>query len=263
MAISKWLLGGLGLMLGGPIGALIGVAAGWLWETVEGAADSGEEQEDSSYDADNEDSAGGSWRSSCSRLTGGDVRVSLLVLMACVMKADGKVLKSEVAFVKPYLIKLFGEEEALQALKLLKALLDRDIDVAKVCGQIRDSVNYSTRLELVHLLLELANADGDFDSREEALIAQIVAGTGISRPDYDSLVALYRRGKEKDWAYKALEISPSATNDEVRKAYRRMAMKYHPDKVTGAAAEVRERATEKFRAVKEAYEHIKTLRGMN
>ena len=74
---------------------------------------------------------------------------------------------------------------------------------------------------------------------------------------------MYKRGKESDWAYKVLEIDSSATDDEVKKAYRRMAMKYHPDKVTDAAAEMRERATEKFRAVKEAYEHIKSLRGMN
>ena len=255
MAFSKWLLGGLGFMLGGPIGALIGVAAGYLLGIIKEASDDDDEQEDDSYNADYEESR--------SRVTGGDVRVALLVLMACVMKADGRVLKAEVAFVKPWLIKLFGEEGALQALKLLKALLGQDIDVEKVCAQIRDGVNYSTRLEMVHLLLELANSDGEFSLSEENVIARIVAGIGVSHADYESLAALYKRGKESDWAYKVLEIDSSATDDEVKKAYRRMAMKYHPDKVTDAAAEMRERATEKFRAVKEAYEHIKSLRGMN
>ena len=95
-------------MLGGPIGALIGVAAGYLLGIIKEASDDDDEQEDDSYNADYEESR--------SRVTGGDVRVALLVLMACVMKADGRVLKAEVAFVKPWLIKLFGEEGALQAL---------------------------------------------------------------------------------------------------------------------------------------------------
>ncbi|MBQ3914155.1 MAG: DnaJ domain-containing protein [Paludibacteraceae bacterium] len=73
---------------------------------------------------------------------------------------------------------------------------------------------------------------------------------------------MYQKSKDPNWAYVALEIEPGATNDEVKKAYRRMAMKYHPDKVAGAGEEMREKATEKFRAINEAYEHIKSQRGI-
>jgi DnaJ like chaperone protein len=83
---------------------------------------------------------------------------------------------------------------------------------------------------------------------------------GIQHADYQSLLALYQRQKDANWAYTALEISPSATNEEVKKAYRRMAMKYHPDKVANAGEEIRNQATEKFRGINEAYEYIKAQR---
>jgi len=185
------------------------------------------------------------------------------VLIACVMKADGKVLKSEVAYIKPYLLKIFGEEDkALQALQILKKLLNYNIDSKKISGQVKSRINYSTRLQMMHLLIGLAYADGDFDVREEEVLKRIAAEIGVTEADYGSLAASYKKDTDKDWAYKVLEISPSATDDEVKKAYRRMAMKYHPDKVTDAAEEMRTQAAEKFRAVKEAYEQIKSARGM-
>ena len=84
----------------------------------------------------------------------------------------------------------------------------------------------------------------------------------LQSADYQSILALYQRHKDRNWAYTALEISPTATDEEVKKAYRRMAMKYHPDKVANACEEIRKQATEKFRGVNEAYEHIKQQRGL-
>ncbi|MCR5140251.1 MAG: DnaJ domain-containing protein [Bacteroidaceae bacterium] len=112
------------------------------------------------------------------------------------------------------------------------------------------------------MLLDLANADGDFDPREQGVIEQIALNLYITTADYNSLAALYQKAKDPNWAYTVLEIDPSATDDEVKKAYRRMALKYHPDKVTGAGEEVVKKATEKFRAAGEAYEAIKSARGM-
>lgn len=247
MSKAKWILGGLGFVLGGPIGALIGVALGALYD---GFVDDEIVEPDTSTDQTNQST------------TAGDVNISFLVLIACVMKADGRVLKSEVNFIKPYLVRLYGEQGARQALQLLKNLLQKDIDYVSVCTQIKQHVNYSTRLEIVHLLLDLANADGDFAAAEQAVIQRIGALLGITPDDYNALEALYKKTKDPNWAYTALEIEPSATDEEVKKAYRRMAMKYHPDKVANAGEQVRQKATEKFRAINEAYEHIKLLRNI-
>jgi len=110
--------------------------------------------------------------------------------------------------------------------------------------------------------LDLANSDGDFAEQEQAIIEQIAAGMGVKPKDVESMAAMYRKTKDPNWAYTALEITPSASDEEVKKAYRRMAMKYHPDKVATAGEEIKQQATAKFRTINEAYEHIKLLRGI-
>lgn len=247
MAVGKWLLGGLGFVLGGPIGALMGFFIGWAFEDKK-VLPSGE-------------TGGGGRRYTTQRPTQGDIHVSILVLIAAVMKADGHIRKAELDVVKQYLLRNYGEEQAKQALRVLKGLLEQNIDVMAVTAQIRQNVNYSLRLQIVHFLLDIANADEDFAKEEETIIVQIAAGLSISDSDMRSLFSLYRR-QDPEWAYKALEIEKSATDEEVKKAYRRMAMKYHPDKVGNVGEDIKNKATEKFRAINTAYETIKAERGM-
>jgi DnaJ like chaperone protein len=247
MSAGKWILGTLGFVVGGPIGSIIGVLIALLFEK------SGSDDQTSSHT---------SGTSRAQRTTAGDVRVSIIVLIACVIKSDGQVLKSEINYIKPFLLRTFGEAGAKQALLLLKELLKQDIDAKAVAQQIGQHINYSTRLELVHLLLAVANADGEIHALELQTISSIAGYMSIQDADYQSILALYQRRKDTNWAYTALEITPSATNEEVKKAYRRMAMKYHPDKVANAGEEIRQQATDKFRAINEAYEHIKQQRGL-
>lgn len=254
MSASKWIFGGLGFVLGGPIGALIGVFVASMFESASNIL-----QSNSSNDTSNTPPYS-SRRTT--RTTQGDISVSIIVLLACVIKADGRILKSEINSIKPFLIRNFGEEGAKQALQLLKQLLNQNINPAEVAAQIRQYVNYSVRLELIHLLLEVAKADGEVADSECQVIETIAISMGISTADYQSLLSLYRKQQDANWAYTALEIEPTATDEEVKKAYRRMAMKYHPDKVANAGENIRQQATDKFRAINEAYEHIKSLRGL-
>ncbi len=247
MSIGKWILGGLGFAVGGPIGALIGVMVASAFESGKHIVDA---QQDTFSSRRKQ------------RVTQGDVRVSIIVLIACVIKADGRVMKSEISFVKPFLVRNFGEEKAKQALQMLKELLTKELDYIAIAQQIGANVNYSTRLELVNLLLQVANSDGEIDPHELSIIEQIYRQMYIQDADYQSILALYQRNKNVNWAYTALEITPAATDEEVKKAYRRMAMKYHPDKVANAGEEIRQQATDKFRGINEAYETIKKQRGL-
>ena len=248
MSLGKWILGGLGFVIGGPIGALIGVYIASMLDESKNTLNDNESARTMNYGR-------------C-RATQGDISVSIIVLLACVIKADGRVLKAEINYIKPFLLRTFGEEQAKQALALLKQLLNEHIDPVAVSRQMAQYINYSTRLELVRLLLEVSNSDGDIAPQELNVIEIIATNMAVQQADYHSLLALYQRHKDVNWAYTALEISPSATNDEVKKAYRRMAMKYHPDKVANAGEELRKQATDKFRGINEAYEHIKKQRGM-
>ena len=242
-SLGKWIGGGLGWAFGGPIGALIGFTLGSMF--------------DGTQISSTMTSIGSS------HTTEGDFKMSLLVLMACIMKADGHVDKAELAVVKKFLVSNFGEQGALDALHILKNLLEQDINEGEVAMQISQNLNYSSKLELLHLLFNIAYADGEVVASEMATIQRIASIFRIDRLDFESVKAPYMKLVDRDWAYKSLEIEPTATNDEIKKAYRNMAKKYHPDKVNDLGEDVKKSATEKVRSVNEAYENLKTQRGMN
>lgn len=237
---GKWLAGGLGLVLGGPMGAIIGFALGSMFE---GGSTTSSRQ--STYNRPSRNT------------TEGDFKMSLLVMIACVMKADGNVQKAELNVVKRFLVTNFGEEGALEALQILKRILDQPLNEREMAMQINQFMNYSAKLQLVHFLFDVAFSDGHVNEAELKVIQTIASVFRITAADFESLKAPYVKNVDKDWAYKALEIEPSASIDEIKKAYRRMAMKYHPDKVNSLGEDVKKSATEKFRGINEAYEQLK------
>ena len=190
----------------------------------------------------------------------GDFGMSLLVLIAAVMKADSKVVSAELDYVKNFFVRQFGDASAKQALLILRDLLKKDIPVSDVCAQIRMNMDYSSRLQLLHLLFNLSVIDTSIHPAELSILEKISTNLGISATDYLSIRNMFV--PETDSAYKILEVDPSASNDEVKKAYRQMAMKYHPDKVGHLGEEFRKTADEKFKAVNEAWERIKRERNI-
>jgi len=234
---AKWIGGGLGLMMGGPIGALVGFTLGALFDGKDNAFISSQKKSAES-----------------------DFKMSLLVLIACVMKADGEPKKSELDVVKRFLMANFGEQGALDALKILKELLTREINALEMARQINVRMNYSSKLELLHLLFHIAYADGEVSPRELNLLQHISAALGISTLDFNSIRAPYTKTQDVNWTYKVLEIEPTATNDEIKKAYRKMAMKYHPDKLNSLGEELKKAGEEKFKSVKDAYDSLKKQR---
>lgn len=248
---TKWITGGLGFVLGGPIGGLIGFAIGSLIDGSAQLVNYGEYQEQTRRGTN-----------PYSRTAEGDFKMSLLVLIACVMKADGSPKKQELDVAKRFLLANFGEEGALEALQILKNLLRQDINDVEVARQINYAMNYASKLELIHLLFEIAYADGAENQYELTVIQRISWNLGVSNLDFDALKAPYNRTKDVNWAYAALELKPTATDDEIKKAYRTMAKKYHPDTVANLGEEIKKKATEKFRSVNEAYEELKKQRGL-
>ncbi|TNF41895.1 MAG: molecular chaperone DjlA [Bacteroidetes bacterium] len=239
---GKWLGGGLGWAVGGPIGAIFGFVIG------------------SMFDGSTEGLKTGSRTGYSGQTTTGGYVMSLLVLTASVMKADGKVLKSELDYVKKFMVHNFGEASATEAVRLLRDLLQQNIPVDEVCRQIKQNMNYSARLQLLHFLFGIAIADGQVDANERQLIDYISRAMGLTDKDFESIQAMFVPNTEAD--YKILEIEPTATDEEVKKAYRRMAMKFHPDKVSHLGEDFQKAANEKFQSVNKAYENIKKEREM-
>lgn len=184
----------------------------------------------------------------------------LVILSAAVMKADGVVVKSELSYVKKFLLQQFGEYKAKTYLQMLREELDRNYSLEQVCGDIKVVMAPEVRLQLLHYLFGIALADGSISQPELSVIQRISNALGLNPREFDSIKAMFY--KDPVSAYKVLEIDQDASDAEVKKAYRKMAVKYHPDKISQMGEEFQKGAKEKFQKVQEAYEIIKKERGI-
>lgn len=257
MSFSKWIGATLGWSFGGPIGAIIGLALGSIVDSVTNGNGSllGEGQWQGKKRR-------GPYRSQPRQrpqTQSGDFEVSLLILASAVIKADGGQDQRELDFVRQQFVRMYGKERANRAFKLFKSINKQQISIRPVCLQIRQMMDHASRLQLIHFLFGIAQADNHVSSAEERQINSIASYLGISARDYSSIKAMFY--DSSDNAYKILEIDKSASEDEVKKAYRKMAKKYHPDKVIHLGKEHQKGAAEKFRQVQAAYEQIQKERG--
>lgn len=241
---SKWIGGGLGWAFGGPLGAMLGFAVGSMIDRASTEVDTQFVNDEPRR----------------SRTQSGDFSASLIVLAAAVMKADGKVVKSELNYVKAFFVRHFGEAKTKDLLPLLKKVLDQQIDVYGIGQQIRLNMLQADRLQLLHFLFGVAGADGTYSDTEVAVLNQISSAMGINPHDFQSIKAMFIKETEGD--YKILEIDINASDEEVKKAYRKMAVRFHPDKVAHLGEDVKKEAQQKFVKLQEAYDNIKKKRGL-
>jgi DnaJ like chaperone protein len=185
--------------------------------------------------------------------------MSLLVLSASVIKADGKTSSQELSTLRKFFTQNFGAQAGREAENVVRSLLNQDYNLYEVCSQVRSCMDYSQRLQLFHYLVALGACDG-LHKKELDILEVIASYIGLSKTEIESIFAQFRPSNDSN--YRILEIDASATNEEVKKAYRKMAMKYHPDKVATLGKDVQKAAEEKFKAVNQAYEAICKERGI-
>jgi DnaJ like chaperone protein len=185
--------------------------------------------------------------------------MSLLVLSASVIKADGKTSSQELSTLRKFFTQNFGAQAGREAENIVRRLLNQDYNLYEVCSQVRSCMDYSQRLQLFHYLVALGACDG-LHKKELDILEVIASYIGLSKTEIESIFAQFRPSNDSN--YRILEIDASATNEEVKKAYRKMAMKYHPDKVATLGKDVQKAAEEKFKAVNQAYEAICKERGI-
>lgn len=241
MGLGKWIVGALGWAMFGPIGGILGYYFTSKFEQLSEAAAAFQNSTIRNQEQRN------------------SFLVSLLVLSAAVVKADGKTTSQEIATLRSFFATNFGPQAASEAENIVKELISKDFNIHEVCDQVRANMNYSQRLQLFQFLVSLGACDGLIQSEVNTLEA-IAASLRLSKGDSDSIFAIYRPNNDSN--YRILEIDPSASNEEVKKAYRKMAVKYHPDKVATLGEDVQKAAEVKFKAVAQAYEAICKERGI-
>lgn len=189
-----------------------------------------------------------------------DFELNLLSLSAIVMKADGSASREEMQYVQQYFVQSYGKERANNIFRKFNEIVkQREVSSQKICQYLRMRTRYETRLQILHFLFNIAQADGNVSEAELRVLNEISGYLAINYRDFESIKAMFF--KNPDSAYKILEIDRNASVDEIKSAYREMAKKYHPDKLQHMDEAYRKGAEEKFRKVQEAYEQIRKERG--
>jgi len=194
------------------------------------------------------------------QVTPRDFELNLLSLASMVIKADGKVNQAELDYVRQYFVANYGKERANATFRTFNEVIKkREINTARITSYISQYTRYESRLQIIHFLFGIANSDGRVSDSELRKIKEVSGYFRIYAKDFESIKAMFF--KQAGNAYKILEIEKTATDSEVKKAYRTMAKKYHPDKLQHLPEHLQKGAEDKFRSVQEAYEQLQKERG--
>lgn len=284
MAIGKWIGGLLGFASGGVLGALAGFALGSLFDSGIDAVNSGHH---SSFDGDRQGRGYGGDHGQSQRFRSNSYQrqynsfyneernsflFSLLVLASYIIKADGKVMHSEMEFVRKFLRSNFGESAVVQGQEILYKLFEKQKEIGweeyrtviQDSGrQIASSMPYEQRLQLLHFLAMIAQADGIVHPSEVSSLKEVAQAMEIPVSEIDAMLNLRDASSNLDAAYKVMGVSPSATDAEVKAAYRKQALQNHPDRVASLGEDIRKAAEKKFQEINAAKETIWKARGLS
>ncbi len=267
---GKLVGGAFGFMLGGPLGALFGAAVGHQF-------DRGLERAGLEFMG----GAGEQERVQAAFFT------ALFSVMGAVAKADGRVSEDEIAMARSVMQQMaLDEAQKRVAIDLFNAGKQPDFDLDAVVAQFRQESRRRTNLHrmFLEILLHAAWADGVLQPEEQSLLRRVADGLGFSAQAFARLEAMVRaqraffggggeqpggfgteappRADRLREAYALLGVDESATDTEIKKAYRRLMNQHHPDKLVakGLPDEMIKLATEKTQEIKAAYELIRKAR---
>ena len=265
---GKWIGGFIGLIAGGPLGALAGFALGSLLDEdgddVQKINPNSYGHRSSAY-SNTQSQANYQSHTRYEEEQRNTFRFSLLVLASYIIRADGKVMHSEMNLVRRWLRTNFGERAVDEGVQIMYKLFDQQkfqgatafrSMVMGSCQQLQQLITYEQRLQLLDFLVKIAKADGTVPAAEIDALRECTLALGLSQVDLDSMLSLQDAGSNLDAAYKVLGVSPTATNDELKAAYRRQALQNHPDKVASLGEDVRKAAEKKFQEINAAKETI-------
>jgi dnaJ domain protein len=275
MALGKWIGSALGWILSG--GNVLGAIAGYCIGSLLSEATSTAERENGFNGNGNtfrNDYSDTQFNQRPFEEDRNSFLFSMLVLSSYIIKADGKIMHSEMNCVRNFLRNNFGEQAVRQGEDILLKLFEMQKQqgattfketIRKSCVEISFHMNIGQCLQLLDYLIIIAKVDGTVSPEEVYALKEVATYLGLSAQDVDSMLNMEASSNQQiglDEAYKILGISPNATNDEVKAAYRKMALKHHPDRVSTLGDDVREAAEKKFQEINNAKERIYKARGL-
>ena len=252
MGLGKWIAGSLGWITLGPLGGILGFLIGAM---LDSAADAPPDTQGFSGNTDQGN------RNS--------FLLTMLVLSAYIIRADGRVMHSEMELVRNFLRDNFGEQAKLQGNDILLKILEEEKrqgregfrrTIRQACFEASQHLDHGGRLQLMNFLVMIAQADGSVDQTEIEALKEVAGWMQVPESEVESM--LHLGGKTTDDDYKVLGVSPQATDEELKKAYRKLALEHHPDRVAKLGDDVRRAAEKKFQEINSAKERIWKARGL-
>ena len=261
----------MGFMSGGPLGALAGIVLGSVFDSMLDSVNTPETQGTFDGQSGFQSQAYGGQRSRQRTNQGqrNSFLFSMLVLASYIIKADGRVMHSEMELVRNVLRQNFGEVARQQGDEILRKLFEEQKRVGPqqfrqtvmdCCQQMARNMDYAQRLQLLNFLVMISQADGRVDPAEVTAMKECAQWMQMSADEVDSMLGMGKDDLES--AYQVLGVSPSATDDEVKRAYRRLALEHHPDKVAALGEDIRKAAEKKFQEINAAKDRIWKARGL-
>lgn len=259
MSAGKWIGAALGFAAAGPLGALAGFAMGYFFE--KGMNTFGEAETDTTHQ----------YRQSTAEADRNSFMFSLLVLTSYIIKADGRVMHSEMNVVRRFLNDNFGPMAVAQGEDILHKLFDKQRElghrqftsvIEDSCQQIANYMPYAQRLQLLNYLVVIAQADGQVPDSELTALRHVTLHLGLPMAEVDRMLNLQQGGHSLEAAYKVLGVSPQATNEELKRVYRQLALQNHPDRVAALGEDVRKAAEKRLQEINAAKETIWKARGL-
>ncbi len=238
--LKRFLGAGLGWAFGGPIGGILGW---WL------AGKIGNQSNQQNFFSRNQNS----------QSTSSDFMVATLILASEVIKADNRVVKSEIDFVKSFLLKYFPASSVQEMMLFLKEIQNRSYSLGEVCEQINGNMNLEEKIHILHFLFSISKSDNEVHPQELKVIEDIARYLNIPPNVIQSIKAMYGQSDTTS-AYAILGVKQADDIETIKKRFRDLSFKYHPDRVAHLGEEIRKNAEEKFKTISDAYEKIRKER---
>ncbi len=238
-----WLFGaGLGWFVGGPLGAVVGAA-------LQQAFSQGDYSKiEHNGHATNEETI---------------FVTNLVAIMTKICMADGHISREERGVIHAFFEKSLGYRE--NELKIIDAIIDetdrRDPDLGQICTSFKRFAKHEQSLILLDLAYSIATVDNVVTEGEEKAIDELVSALGITEEEHNRIRNRHAVAKKNDH-YAVLGVPSTASNEEIKKAYRALARQYHPDKVAHLGGEFVGFAHQKFQEINDSYQAVKQERGI-